>query len=343
MQAVVFDRFGGPEVLQYRQVPDPVPEAGEILLRVRACSVNRTLDLETREKGAGFGITLPHVSGADPCGEVVATGPGVSGPRVGDRVAVSPLVVCGACPLCRRGAENACLNLKVMGVHRHGGYAELVRAPAANAAPLPAALPFADAACLPLSYAVAWHLLVTVARLQPGETVLIMAAGSGLGVAGIQIAKLRGARVLAAAGSDEKVELARRLGASEGVNYATSDLPQEVRRLTDGWGADVVFENIGSATWDRSLASLARSGRVVTCGTHGGSQASIDIRSLYRSHISLLFTAGFTRDALDEVIRLAGEGKLKAVIDRTFPLAEAAAAQRYVADRKNFGKVILVP
>ncbi|OLE39671.1 MAG: hypothetical protein AUG00_01180 [Candidatus Rokubacteria bacterium 13_1_20CM_2_70_7] len=321
MKAVVFAEFGGPEVLRYRDLPDPVPEAGEVLVRVRACSVNRTLDLEAREKGAGFGIALPHVSGADPCGEVLATGPGV----------------------CRRGAENACLNLKVVGVHRHGGYAERVRVPAANAVPLPAALPFEEAACLPLSYAVAWQLLVTLARVQSGETVLVMAASSGLGVAGIQIARLRGARVLAAAGSDEKLERARGLGAEAGINYATSDLPKEVRRLTDGWGADVVFENIGAATWDRSLASLARAGRVVTCGTHGGSQASIDIRALYRGHASLLFTAGFTRDALEEVIRLTGEGRLKAVIDRTFPLAEAAAAQRWVADRKNFGKVILIP
>jgi NADPH:quinone reductase-like Zn-dependent oxidoreductase len=217
----------------------------------------------------------------------------------------------------------------------------LTRAPAINAVPLPAGLSFEEAACLPLSYAVAWHLLVVLARVVPGDVVLIMAAGSGLGVAGIQIAKLRGARVLAAAGSDEKLERARSLGADAGINYVTSDLPKEVRRLTDGWGADVVFENIGTATWDRSVASLARAGRLVTCGTHGGSPATIDIRSLYRNHVSLLFSAGFTRDTLEEVIRRVGEGTLKAVIDRTLPLAEAATAQRYVFERKNFGKVIL--
>jgi len=245
--------------------------------------------------------------------------------------------------MCRRGTENACLNLKILGVHRHGGYAELVRAPAGNALPLPDGLSYEEAACLPLSYAVAWHLLVVLARVALGDVVLIMAAGSGLGVAGIQIAKLRGARVLAAAGSDEKLERARSLGADAGINYSTSDLAQEVRRLTDGWGADVVFENIGTATWDRSVASLARAGRLVTCGTHGGSQATIDIRALYRHHVSLLFSAGFTRGTLEEVIRRAGKGELRAVIDRTLPLAEAAAAQRYVFDRKNFGKVILRP
>jgi len=343
VKAVVFDQFGPPEVLKIRDAPDPIAGAGEVLVRVRACSVNRTLDLETREKGAGFGVTLPHISGADPCGEVVAVGADVTSPHVGQRVAVSPMLTCGACPMCRRGTENACLNLKILGVHRHGGYAELVRAPAGNALPLPDGLSYEEAACLPLSYAVAWHLLVVLARVALGDVVLIMAAGSGLGVAGIQIAKLRGARVLAAAGSDEKLERARSLGADAGINYSTSDLAQEVRRLTDGWGADVVFENIGTATWDRSLASLARTGRLVTCGTHGGSQATIDIRALYRHHVSLLFSAGFTRGTLEEVIRRAGKGELRAVIDRTLPLAEAAAAQRYVFDRKNFGKVILRP
>ncbi len=343
MKAVVFEQFGPPDVLQFRDVPDPVAGAGDVVVRVRACSVNRTLDIETREKGAGFGVTLPHVSGADPCGEIVAVGPGVASPLVGQRVAVSPMLTCGTCPMCRRGTENACLSLKIVGVHRHGGYAELVRVPAVNAFPLPDGLSFEDAACLPLSYAVAWHLLVTLARVEPPDVVLIMAAGSGLGVAGIQIAKLRGARVLAAAGSDEKLARARALGADAGINYATSDVSKEVRRLTDGWGADVVFENIGAATWERSVASLARAGRLVTCGTHGGSQATIDIRALYRNHVSLLFSAGFTRATLGEVIRLAGEGTLKAVIDRTWPLAEVADAQRYVFERKNFGKVILRP
>ena len=155
MKAVVFDQFGPPEVLKIRDAPDPIAGAGEVLVRVRACSVNRTLDLETREKGAGFGVTLPHISGADPCGEVVAVGAGVTSPHVGQRVAVSPMLTCGACPMCRRGTENACLNLKILGVHRHGGYAELVRAPAGNALPLPDGLSYEEAACLPLSYAVA--------------------------------------------------------------------------------------------------------------------------------------------------------------------------------------------
>ena len=343
MKAVVFEAFGGTEVLKYREVPDPVAEAGEVVVQVKACSVNRTLDLEVREKGAGFGVTLPHISGADPSGLVTQVGPGVSGVKVGDRIAAIPLLTCGNCRFCQRGEENACLSLKVMGVHRHGGYAEFVRVPVAHTIPVPASLSFPEASSLPLSYSVAWHLLVTRAQVNTQETVLIMAAGSGLGVAGIQIAKLRGARVLAAAGSDDKLQRSRSLGADATINYAQADLPQEVKRLTDGRGADVVYENIGSATWDRSVACLARKGRLVTCGTHGGSQASIDIRALYRNHVSLLFSAGATRKEVAEVFRLAGGGTLKAVIDRTFPLKEAAEAQRYLTDRKNFGKVILVP
>lgn len=343
MKAVVFEAFGGPEVLKYQEVPDPVAEAGEVVIQVKACSVNRTLDLEVRERGAGFGVTLPHISGADPSGLVTQVGRGVSGITVGDRVAAQPTLHCGSCRFCQRGEENACLSLQVIGVHRPGGYAEFARIPASNVLPLPASLSFPEASALPLSYPVAWHLLVTLGKVTADDTVLIMAAGSGLGVAGIQIAKLKGARVLAAAGSDDKLERARALGADATINYAKADLPQEVKRLTDGWGVDVVFENIGAATWDKSVASLARKGRLVTCGTHGGSQASIDIRSLYRNYISLLFSAGSTRKETEEVFRLAGEGKLKAVVDRTFPLREAAEAQRYLADRKNFGKVILVP
>lgn len=343
MKAMVIETFGGPEVLEYKDVPDPAAAAGEVVVQVKACSVNRTLDLEVRQRGAGFGVTLPHISGADPSGVVTQVGPGVSGVKAGDRVAVHPMINCGTCRFCQRGEENACLSMKVVGVHRPGGYAELVRVPATNVLPLSPRLSFPEASALPLSYPVAWHLLVTLAQVGAGDTVLIMAAGSGLGVAGIQIAKLKGARVLAAAGSAEKLERARALGADATINYAETDLPQEVKRLTDGWGADVVFENIGTATWEKSVASLARKGRLVTCGTHGGSQASIDIRTLYRNYISLLFSAGSTRRETEEVFRLADAGKLKAVIDRTFPLKEAAEAQRYLADRKNFGKVILVP
>ncbi len=342
MKAVVFERIGGPEVLEYRDVPEPVAGPGEVVIQVKACSVNRTLDGETREKGY-FGVKLPHISGADPAGIVTQVGPGVGGIKVGDRVAVNPIITCGECRMCRRGQENACLGIRVFGVHFHGGYAELVKVPAKQVIPIPDRVSFPEAASMPLSYAVAWHLLVPLGQVTAEDTVLIQAAGSGIGVAGVQIARLKGARVIAAAGSDEKLERARALGADFVINYEKADLPQEVKRLTDGWGADLVFENIGAAMWDRSVACLARKGRLVTCGTHGGSQASIDIRALYRNCNALLFSMGATRKDLQDVFQLAGEGKLKAVIDRTFPLREARAAQEYLASRKNFGKVILIP
>jgi len=342
MKAVIFDQFGGPEVLQYRDVPDPVAGSGEVVIQVKACSVNRTLDLEVREKGY-FGVKLPHISGEDPAGIVVQVGPGVSGVKPGDRVVVNPMLWCGECRPCRRGQENGCLGIRVFGVHTDGGYAEYTKVPVRQLIPVPSALSFAEAAALPLSYAVAWNLLVPLGQVSPQDIVLIQAAGSGLGVAGVQIAKLKGARVIAAAGSDEKIERARALGADFVVNYAKADLPQEVKRLTDGWGADLVFENIGASMWERSVACLARRGRLVTCGTHGGSQVSIDIRALYRNCVALLFSVGATRQDYEDVFRLAGAGQLKAVIDRTFPLREARAAQEYLAGRKNFGKVILTP
>lgn len=343
MKAVVIEKYGGPDVLEYRDVPEPVAGAGEIVMRVEACSLNRGLDLELRQGSFGFGVTLPHTPGADPAGIVTEVGPGVTGVAVGDRVGVAPFIGCGRCRFCLRGEDNACRSLRVFGVHRPGGDAELARLPAAHAIPLAPGLSFAAAACLPLSYAVAWHLLVGLAQVRADDTVLVMAAGSGIGVAGIKIAKLRGARVLAAAGSDEKLERARAIGADATINYAMTDVPREVRKLTDDWGADVVFENIGAATWDASVGSLARKGRLVTCGTHGGNQASIDIRALYRNHNTFLFSAGAPRRAIDEVFRMAGAGRLTPVVDRTFPLAAVADAHRHVADRKSFGKVILVP
>ncbi len=342
MKAIVFEKLGGPEVLEYRDVPDPVAGSGEVVIQVKACSVNRTLDGETREKGY-FGVKLPHIPGVDPAGVVAGVGPGVTGFKAGGRVVVHPTTPCGECRLCLRGQENACLNLRVFGVQTDGGYAELVKASADQVVPIPESVSFPEAAAMALSYSVAWHLLVSLGQVSAEDTVLVQAAGSGIGVAGVQIAKLKGARVIAAAGNDEKLERARAVGADLTVNYNTTDLPQEVKRLTDGWGADLVFENIGAAMWDRSLACLARKGRLVTCGTHGGSQVNIDIRALYRNANSLLFSMGATRHDIKEVLRLAGEGKLKAVVDRTYPLKDAAEAQRYLASRKNFGKVILIP
>jgi NADPH:quinone reductase-like Zn-dependent oxidoreductase len=343
MRAVVLETYGGPEVLALRDVPAPDPGPGEVVMRVHACSINRGLDLELRQGSFGFGVTLPHTPGADPAGVVTAVGADVTGIAVGDRIGVAPFIGCGRCRLCLRGEDNACRSLRVFGVHRPGGDADFAAVPADHAVPLPSTLSFEAAACLPLSYAVAWHLLVGLAEVRADDTVLVMAAGSGIGVAGVQIAKLRGARVLAAAGSDEKLERARRLGADAIINYVMKDVSREVRALTDDWGADVVFENIGAATWERSVASLARKGRLVTCGTHGGHQASIDIRALYRNHNTFLFSAGAPRRAIDDVFRLAGEGRLAPVVDRTFPLAAVADAHRYVGDRRSFGKVVLTP
>ena len=240
------------------------------------------------------------------------------------------------------GETNACLRVRIQGVHTQGGYAEFALAPARNLVRLPSSLSFEEATGIMVWTPTAWHLLIDRARLRPGETVLILAAGGALGTAGIQVAKLAGARVIAAAGADWKLERARELGADEAVNYRTSRLSEEVRRLTDGAGADVVFENLSvPELWPESLASAGMLGRVVTCGALGGGAVETNMRAFYFKHLSLLGSRGAPMSQVQEVFRLAGEGKLRPVIDRRFPLAEASAAQALVESRGVFGRVIL--
>lgn len=344
MKAVTFYEHGGPEVLRYEDVADPEPAPEQVVIRVRAVSVNRTLDIEVRQRGAGWPIPMPHILGADPAGEVVALGTDVTNVRLGDRVVTFPLITCRECIWCRSGREHGCERLRLVGVHVNGGYAECVAVPARNLIRIPERLSFEEASAMSLYYPAAWNLLAEVAQVRPGETVLVMAAGSGLGVAGIVLAKHLGARVIAAAGADWKLEKAKELGADEVVNYCASDLPSEVRRLTGGLGADVVFENIGSPElWPKSIASLSKFGRLVTCGTHGGGRVELDVRYVYRSHFSLRGTQGATWPMVQRVFKLAESGAVRPpVIDRRFPLSEAALAHQYVAGRNNFGRVTLV-
>jgi NADPH:quinone reductase-like Zn-dependent oxidoreductase len=216
-----------------------------------------------------------------------------------------------------------------------------VRVPAANLLPLPDAIGFVEAAAFPLTFVTAWHMLVTRARVRPGEDVLVLGAGSGVGQAAIQIAWLHGARVFATAGSDEKLARARELGAIEAVNHHTQDVAGEIRRFTDNRGVDVVIEHVGEATWDRSLKCLTRGGRLVTCGATTGYKANIDLRFLFARQYSLMGSYMGTKGELLEASRFFFSGELQPVVDRTFPLAEAAAAQQYLEDGKQFGKVVL--
>jgi NADPH:quinone reductase-like Zn-dependent oxidoreductase len=342
MKAVVMYAHGGPEVLQLEDVADPLVGPDDVLIRVRAVSVNRTLDIDVRTWGATWPIPFPHILGADPAGDVVAVGAAASGFAVGDRVATSFILGCGTCALCGQGLDNACPQRRLFGVHRHGGYAEYASVPARNLVRIPASLSYAEASAIMVIFPVAWHLLVDRGGLQVGESVLVMAAGGALGVAGVQIAKLAGARVIAAAGADWKLDRARELGADEVVNYRAPNWSDAVRRFTEGRGVDVVFENISSEElWPGSIASLANRGRLVTCGAHGGGVVPLDMNDFYRRHLSIISAAAAPRHQVATVYRLAGEGKLTPCIHRTFPLEQVREAHELVSDREVFGRVVL--
>lgn len=338
MKAVRFHAHGGPDVLRLEEVPEPVAGPGEALVRVRACALNH-LDLWQRRGIERVKIPFPHISGADVAGEVESSPDGEFAP--GRRVMVQPGLSCGRCEPCLDGRDNECAGYDVLGYRSDGGYAEYVKVPVRNLVAIPDAIGFVEAAAFPLAFLTAWHMLIARARLRAGEDVLVIGAGSGVGQAAIQVAWRHGARVFVTAGSDEKLARARQLGAYEGVNHATEDVPARVRELTNGRGVDVVVEHVGAATWDRSLKCLVRSGRLVTCGATTGHDAHIDLRFLFGRQLSLLGSYMGRKAELLRAAQFFFAGELRPVVDRTFPLAEAAEAHRRLESREGFGKVVL--
>ena len=340
MRAILIPKHGGPEVLQYAEISDPKPGPHEVLVRVRACALNH-LDLWVRQGLNGVTFPLPLAPGSDIAGEVAGLGELARRVHVGDKVVLAPGVSCGQCAACAAGKDNECRKYTLLGYGRNGGCAEYVVAPEVNVLPMPGGLSFEEAAAVPLVFLTAWHMLVARARLQPGEEVLILGAGSGVGSAGIQIAKLVGARVIATAGSSAKLDKARELGADEVINHDQQKISDEVRRLTGKRGVDVVFEHVGTATWEQSILSLATGGRLVTCGATTGFAAQLDLRYLFARQLSLLGSYMGSRAELYAVLKLVGEKRLHPAIDRVFPLAEAVQAHRRMEQREQFGKIVL--
>lgn len=330
MRAVVLHRHGGPEVLEQADIPTPTPGPGEVLVRVEAVALNH-LDLWVRRGLPNLKLEYPHILGSDIAGELPD----------GRKIVVNPGRSCMRCRECLSGRDNLCRHYAIFGEHTRGGYAEYIVIPEANVVPRPEGMPAVLAAAFPLTMLTAWQMLVKKARVQPGETVVVLGAGSGVGAAALQIAKLFGARVIATSTSDEKLRRARELGADEVVNTAKQDLADAVRALTGKRGADVIVEHIGEATWERSIRACASGGRIVTCGATSGWNVSTDLRHVFFRQISILGSTMGAKGDLFDIVQHVAAGRLKPVVDRVLSLAEAREAHRLLEDRRQFGKIVL--
>lgn len=342
MRAARLHDIGGQGKLQVDEIEVPCPGPGEALVAVRACGLNQ-VDLLTRDGQTPAVVPLPHTSGTEVAGDVIELGPGASAWQLGDRVVVDPVISCGQCSFCRIGDTNMCLRGRVFGVQTQGGYAEYVTVPVAQLIAIPESLGYADAASVAVTGPTAWHMLRRRADVRGGEDVLVIAAGAGISVLGLQIAAVCGARVVATAGSEDKQRRAEKLGALFTVNHRDPHWPELVREWTGGRGVDVVFEHVGAATWAGSLRSLARGGRLVTSGGHSGFDVPVNLWHLFvKEHTIIGSFAGSRQDLLD-VLRLVEQRRIMPVIQQTFALDEVERAQALLEQRAVFGKLIIEP
>jgi len=340
MKAVRIHQFGGPEVLTYEDIPDPQLRKDQVLVRVKACSLNH-LDLWVR--GGLPGVKLPHIPGSDIAGEVAEVGEYVTGFKQGQRVLVAPMHFCGHCVKCVAGLQNQCREFTVIGNAVDGGDCELYAAPAASVIPIPESLDFNQAASVPLVFVTAWHMLVGLAGVRQGQTVLVLGASSGVGIAAIQIAKMFHCRVITTAGDEAKLEKGRALGADHGINHYKQKISEEVRKITNKEGVDIVVEHVGAASWDESIKCLKSAGTLVTCGATTGPNVSLDLRHLFARQLRVLGSYMGTMGELHEVLGHVFAGRLKPVVDRTFPLSEIRSAHAYLEKSQMFGKVVVNP
>ena len=344
MRAVTYREHGGLEVIDVGELPTLEPGPGQVRVKVAACAMNH-LDVWVRRGIPGVKLEMPHIPGADIAGTIDAVGVGVSGWAVGAPVVVHPVLSCGRCRACAAGQDNQCRHFGLVGEHARGGMAEYLIIAAGNLVAAPAGLPLAELAAIPTTFLTAWQMLVTKANVRPGETVLVLAAGSGVGVAGVQIARLLGAEVIAAASTDDKLARARELGAHHGINYATADLVAETRRITGKRGVDVVFEHVGAATWDKSILAAARGGRIVTCGSTSGHMAQTDLRHVFFRQLTIYGSTMGTKADLLDILDHVAKGRLKPVIDSQIAMTRDAivAAHERLEARGPFGKILVIP
>lgn len=341
MSAVTLRAHGGPEVLQLEELPMPEPGPGQVRVRIRAVSVNH-LDIWVRKGGPAFKLHYPHLLGSDIVGEIDAVGAGATA-SVGQKVVVQPGLSCGRCAQCLGGHDNLCREYKILGEHASGGYGEAICIPVVNIAPYPGELEWTDAAAAILPFLTAWQMVVHKARVAPGDVVLVQGAGSGIGVAAIQIAKLYGARVIATASTADKLAREKALGADDVIDYASTDFVAAARALTGKRGVDSVIEHVGGETFAGSLRAVRAGGRVVTCGATAGFHPNIDLRHIFFRQVEVLGSTMGSKADLLAVLAHVAAGRLKPVVDRVLPLAQAAEAHGVLERREAFGKIVLVP
>ena len=342
MKAVLFHEHGGPEVLKYEDAPDPKPGRGDVLIDVKATSINH-IDIFLRRGMPGVRVPLPKIAGCDAAGIIKEVGPDVSGLKPGDRVTINPGISCGHCEFCASGFGSQCTTYAMVGEHIDGAYAQLLRVPAHIVLPIPDSLSFEEAAAAPLVFLTAWSMMVGKGDIRPGEDVLILGAGAGVGTAAIQIAKLVGCRVIATASTDEKLARAKQLGADILINYRKDEFDKRVRDITNKRGVDVVIDYIGSDTWVQSLRSARKGARVLTCGSTTGFAPQTDLRHVFYRQVRVIgSTMGSHKEFMD-VMKCIFRGQLKPIIDRVLPLSEAHQGHELIEKREIFGKIVLTP
>jgi NADPH:quinone reductase-like Zn-dependent oxidoreductase len=345
MKAITYPQHGGVEVLRYEDVPDPKPEPHEVLIKVRATGLNHN-DLWARRGLPGMKFPLPHIPGSDVAGEVIGKGDRVQSVEIGQKVVIHPAISCRICAACTSGHEYFCRQFKIYGFQTgplNGGYAEMIRIPEANVIPKPERLSWEEAATLPLCLLTVWHMLITRAKMQPGQDILVWGAGSGIGSIAIQLAKAMHCRVIATASSEEKARRAKELGADEVVDPYKQDVVAEVKKFTNKKGVEIVFEHTGEKTWERSMASLTWGGTIVICGNTTGFDAKTDLRFLFSKQLNLLGSHQGNKAELVEAMKLVDRGVIRPVLDSAFPLKDAAKAQQRMEESKHFGGLVLVP
>lgn len=341
MRAVIIGGYGGLENVAVGEVPRPaVVDPHDVIVAMRAVALNH-LDLFVVGGLPGIAHTFPHILGSDGAGVVESVGAAVTRFKPGDAVMINAGLSCGQCDVCLAGQQCLCARFQVLGEHVPGTFAEAVRVPDSNLAPLPPDPDWAEAAAFPLVTLTAWRMVATRAALQPGETVLIWGIGGGVALAALTIARHLGARVIVTSSSDAKLARARELGADHTINHATADVSKEVRKLTERRGADVVVDSVGEKTWETSLRCLARGGRLVTCGGTSGPMVTTDIRKLFWHGWSLLGSTMGTHAEFAQIAALFGRGELKPVVDRVYPLVRARDAFERMAQGAQFGKLVL--